>query len=156
MLSLDGNLSGDKPSHVLCSFHLQCWRRTAVSSDCSEFPHSFFQFDTLICCSSASISPSISTHLCLPLPLLCWNAYHPVRDGDLIGLSQLVSLIAGNCETSGSHRNSQSQRSRRGRGADGPNDQRGTMRRLQRTSSSSSATNSPCFRCPPERRPVHI
>lgn len=73
-----------------------CRRRTAVSRYCSEFP--FFPFP-LICCSSASISPSISPHLCLPL--LCWSAYHLVWGGDLIGHLQPISLIANNWESRG-------------------------------------------------------
>lgn len=76
-------------------------RRTAVRRDCSEFPHSFYSIFILslsvICRSLASISPSISAHLCLPL--FCWRAYNLVRDGDLIGNLSLVLLIASEYET---------------------------------------------------------
>lgn len=96
----------DRPSYSC--FHLHCRRRTAVSRDCSAFPQSSFPFfhSSLICCFPASISPSISPHLCLHL--LCWSAYHLLWDGDLIGHFQLVSLIANNCETRGSRWNSPS------------------------------------------------
>lgn len=123
---------------VLLSLH--CWRRTAVTEIAVNFLtfYSIFTHSlslSLICCSSASISPSISPHLCLPL--LCWSAYHLLWDGDLIGHLKLVSLIAGNCETRGSRRNSQSQCLYRCKGADRPNDQSEATRPLQWTSSSS-------------------
>lgn len=88
----------DKPAHIDSRFHLDSCEQILQWISSSSFFSSIFPFP-LICCSSASISPSISPHLCLPL--LCWSAYHLVWDGDLIGHLQPISLIANNWESRG-------------------------------------------------------